>query len=109
MSDLLGDVLIPPDVKLTERQRMALDFIETGQPVETTQFGALMHAYQAKHETYERCQWCKPTGNELGRALRNKGLVKYSRKLGGWVLATESGASKTGSTSRGPGDFPEGY
>jgi hypothetical protein len=107
MSDLLGDVLVPPDVKLTERQRWALKEIKYAAPIDSVALGQTIHWLQDHHERDETCQWCKPTGNELGRALRNKGLVKYSRKLGGWTLANRGRHTAHGAS--GPGELPEDY
>jgi hypothetical protein len=105
MSDLLGDVLVPPDVKLTARQRYALRYIAKKTLVDDIGLGAFVHSAQKKHYAGQPCEWCKDAGHELGRALRNKGLVKYSRKLGGWVLANRGRHTAHGAS--GPGELPE--
>jgi hypothetical protein len=100
--------LIETRPNLTERQEYALQLIEQ-HPTAAPDWwiGHCVHVQFGKHSEYRECDWCASTGRELGRALRNKKLVKESRKLGGWVLANRGRHTAHGAS--GPGELPEDY
>ena len=92
MSDQLALVgpSTPPELKLTRRQRFALEFIHR-RPVSSEELGAALHEFRMMeggrgHRAENRCDWCKPEGASMGSRLRTDGLVKFSRKLGVWYL-----------------------
>jgi len=70
----------PPEVKLTERQRRALEIIAAHQPIASEDLGRALS--NRPWSNYDKAQ-----GAEVGAALRDKHLARYSRKRGGWVLA----------------------
>lgn len=76
---------------LTDRQRLALDYIAANQPVSSDELGAVLHADRVArggrgHVVDVRCTYCADEGSDMGRALKAKGLVFRPRK-GGWQLA----------------------
>jgi len=80
----------PPGMKLTERQRFALEFI-AHRPVSSEELGAALHEFRMLeggrgHRAESRCDWCKPEGASMGGRLRSLGLVRFTRKLGVWYL-----------------------
>lgn len=94
MTEQLGldgtGVTTPPEVRLTERQRHALDFIGKHGPVPSDMLGALLHEFRpaeaaTHHCRDERCDFCRSEGASMGARLRELELVSY-RKQRGWVL-----------------------
>jgi hypothetical protein len=92
MSDQLALVgpATPPDLKLTRRQRFALEFIAR-RPVSSEELGAALHEFRMLeggrgHRAEGRCDWCQPEGASMGNRLRELGLVRFTRKLGVWYL-----------------------
>lgn len=114
--ELAGDVaLAPPDVKLTARQRIALEHIAAGQPVESDELGAFLHQDRMArggrgHSVEERCDWCGREGRQMGDSLRRAGLVTF-RRGAGWVLVDyrPAEASAGGDYDLATAPFPEGY
>lgn len=84
----------PPDVRLTVRQRWALEIISEKEPIPSELLGAYLHELRAVegtgngHAHEDVCRFCRQEGEGMGRRLRDLGLVRYSRKRGGWALAT---------------------
>jgi hypothetical protein len=113
VSDLLGHVLVDPTVKLTVRQRYALEIIHDLQPVTSDELGAHLCARRGKHAADTRCQYDTVNGREVARALRAKGLVR-ERRDEGWYIAGSGPVGRTG-PGGGPGydpataAFPEGF
>lgn len=97
---LLDGPVTPPDVKLTARQRKALDTIAAHQPIRSDELGAYLHP----HGPDKRCDWCTPSGREVGEALKRKGLVEYEREAG-WKLARNTDSNEGASF----GAFPPGF
>ena len=114
--DLTGQpALVAPDVRLTHRQRMALEYIGHHAPVSSDELGALLHEDRRArggrgHSSDERCEWCPDEGKQMGAALRLKGLVRFRRgDGGGWYLANAPAGQTTPVPGVGPGDLPEDY
>jgi hypothetical protein len=83
----------PPDLKLTARQRFALELIAE-KPCSSEELGAALHEYRLLeggrgHGRDSRCTWCKAEGASLGSRLRKDGLVKFARTLGVWYLSED--------------------
>lgn len=102
-----GSVPVEPGVKLTARQRYALEVIGKLQPVESDELGAYLHQERQTrtggekgHAADVRCEWCGTEGAQMGAALRNRRLVTKKRDAG-WVLV---GYKPT----RAPEPAPEG-
>lgn len=75
---------------LTDRQRLALEYVGAHQPVAAVELGAVLHEDRAArggkgHSAAEHCAYCSDEGRAMGRALRAKGLVQ-ERRGAGWVL-----------------------
>lgn len=90
MSAQLG--LLPAEPKLTDQQRLVLDALTraAADGLEPSEAGALAHSVMEsrwRHGPEERCLYCAQRGNQLLRALRAKGLAKYSAKRKLWVSA----------------------
>lgn len=81
------DATIPP-VKLTARQQHALTLIEQHGPISSSGLGARMHARRGKHPDTLACEWCPDEGKTVARELRRKGLVRYKRDSGWYVVGT---------------------
>lgn len=94
MTDQL--TLINRAPKLSERQTRALHHITASQPVTSQRLGQHLGGPDI---------WWTSSGNEVAKVLRRKGLVRYSRNEGGWVLSTW----KPGRARSSQGDLPEGY
>ena len=96
MSDqgALFGIKVPPDVKLTEKQWFALEMIAT-KPVSSSDLGVALHRRRGCSycQPDRPCAFAAPEGADMGAALRSKGLVRYTRKLGVWYLV-ESGMPK---------------
>lgn len=77
----LALVDVPAVPKLTERQQRALEHITVAgwAGLSSDELGAKMHD---RHSDDDRCAFCGSTGNELGRALRTKGLAVQRRRRG---------------------------
>lgn len=112
---LLPGVPVDPTVKLTARQRLALEFIAANQPVPSDELGALLHEERMQrggrgHHRDQLCQWCTDEGKQMGAALRRHGLVRQKRHAG-WVLASGYRPSTEGTKQepRDRGSFPEGF
>ncbi len=105
--DLTGaPSLVPPAVRLTTRQRIALEHVAEHQPVSADEIGARLHAYRRQqgghgHSIDARCQFCAEEGNSMLRRLRELGLVRRKMRVG-WVTVrpVDSGSQ---------GDLPEGF
>lgn len=109
-SDRLFDVPeLPP--KLTDRQQRALDAIRAAgyDGLHTDELGAVAH--EPKHAKEDRCEFCGQAGQEIGRALRAKGLVQQRRQKTPWgtpdVVWTVAG-KLTRAAERDYG-LPEGF
>lgn len=74
-----------PSVKVTERQRFALELIGELGPIPSDELGAHMHERRGKHPADQRCEWCGTEGKGIGGELRKKGLVKHRREEGWYV------------------------
>lgn len=96
-TNLLGDVPVDPNVKLTGRQRLALEHIAKFDRLASDELGAFLHEERRSrtgrgHDRDERCEYCGDEGSQMGAALRAKGLVRYSRGAGtgddsaGWYV-----------------------
>jgi hypothetical protein len=72
---------LPPASKLTDRQTVALTAITTAgyDGLHTDEVGAAVHHWQGKHPG-ETCEWCPSVGKEIGRRLRELGLVQQRRR-----------------------------
>jgi len=70
---------IDPVVK--GRQAAALNAIrEAGwDGLASDELGAHVHGWQGKHPADQVCEWCPTVGLEIGRRLRELGLVKQRR------------------------------
>lgn len=95
--ELLSDTPVDPTVRLTARQRLALEYIGHHQPVASDELGAFLHEERRArggrgHSADERCDFCQQEGSQMGAALRLKGLVKQ-RRGAGWVVSGMSGSS----------------
>lgn len=106
-----GTVPVEPDVKLTERQRHALEIIGRYQPIPSDELGAHLHQERAGrglkgHPAEQRCEWCGTEGAQMGAALRKRGLVTRKRDAG-WVLPSYR-ASESDSTRTGPNVASDG-
>ncbi len=90
MSDQLALVgtATEPDLKLTKRQRFALEFIAQ-RPVSSEELGAALHEYRGSHRAEHPCRWCKGEGAGMGSRLREDGLVRFARNLKVWYLAEQ--------------------
>lgn len=84
--EILSAVPVPPETKLTARQRFALETVGRYQPIPSDELGAHLCARRGKHAADVRCEWCSRAGREVGAALRKKGLVRMRREQG-WTLA----------------------
>ena len=114
-ADQLTLVDVPAVPKLTERQQRALDLLEQAgyDGLTSDDLGAKMH----QHGDDDRCQFCGSTGNELGRALRSKGLVQQRRRRapGGdhymvWTVVGKLDAPRDEKPTSVPyNEFPEGF
>lgn len=82
MTEQLQLVQIPAVRTLTDRQQHLADAIHaagwTG--VTSDELGAHDHARLRKHDADDRCVYCAPDGRRLGTELRDKKLVKQSRR-----------------------------
>ncbi len=84
----------PPEVRLTVRQRFALEIIAEKEPISSERLGAYLHELRAVEEKgyghgYEDvCRFCKQEGEGMGARLRSLDLVRFSTKAHGWRLAT---------------------
>ena len=83
--ELLPGVPVEPAIKLTERQRFALEAIGRLQPISSDELGALLCERRGKHTADERCDWDGSNGRQCAASLRAKGLVVRKRTVG-WTL-----------------------
>ena len=88
----------PPELKLTRRQRFALELI-THTPLSSENLGAALHEYRMKeggkgHDARRPCQFCRAEGAHMGDALRKKKLVRFARNLAVWY-SEDKGRPKT--------------
>jgi hypothetical protein len=69
---------IEPVRQLTGRQAEALAAITAAgyDGLHTDELGAAVHGWQGRHAADETCEWCPSVGMELGRRLRELGLVQ---------------------------------
>jgi len=84
----------PPDLRLTKRQRFALELIAR-LPLSSESLGAALHERRRAeggkgHSATTTCQFCKSEGAHMGATLRKKGLVRFARNLAVWY-AEENG------------------
>lgn len=86
-----------PAVKLTERQRFALDLISDLGPIPDDELGAHMHERKGRHSAEVRCTFCGSDGRSIGKELRRKGLVKQRRSEGWYVPGRKSQRAPEGS------------
>lgn len=105
--------LAPPEVRVSPRQRLALDYLRHHAPVPSDELGALLHEDRRArglngHSADERCRFCADEGKQMGGALRAKGLVRYRRgEGGGWYLADRTAPTPQVEEQEDP--FPEGF
>lgn len=84
----------PPEVRLTARQRFALEIVAEREPVPSELLGAYLHELRAVEERgnghghEDVCRFCRQEGRSMGERLRALGLVAFSTKAGGWRLAS---------------------
>jgi hypothetical protein len=99
-----------PAVKLTERQRFALNLIGQLGPAPSDELGAHMHARRGKHGADQRCEWCAREGKGIGAELLAKNLVKQ-RRGEGWVLVGAIASARESTSGYDPATaaFPEGF
>lgn len=98
----------PPDLKLTKRQRFALELVAR-RPVSSEELGAALHEYRMQgggrgHRSEDRCRWCKAEGAHMGATLRKDGLVRFARYLSVWYL--EENGRPRGSSGAQTDDIP---
>jgi hypothetical protein len=105
---------VPATPRLTDRQQCALDAICAAgwEGLHTDELGALAHG----HGPEQRCQWCGSAGQELGKALRAKGLVRQRRRKAPngdtvtvWTVAGRLPAPEAVRDNGSFNVFPEGY
>lgn len=96
-----------PTVKLTARQRFALDLIGELGPIPSDELGAHMHERRGKHGLEARCTYCGQEGKGVGGELRKKKLVKQRREEG-WVLlsAPRTTSAREGSYDPATAEIP---
>ena len=84
----------PPELRLTTRQRYALEIVSEREPISSERLGAYLHELRALeekgsgHDHESVCRFCRQEGRSMGDRLREFGLVAYSTKYHGWRLAT---------------------
>lgn len=89
-------VATPPELRLTRRQRFALEIVAEKEPVGEEELGAYLHELRAieekgsGHDHLSVCRFCRQEGRAMLVRLREFGLVRQSRKLGGWRLESSS-------------------
>lgn len=117
-ADQLALLDVPTVPKLTDRQQRAHDAIAAAgyDGLTSDELGAHMHD---RHPDDDRCQFCGSTGNELGRALRSKGLVQQRRRRapGGdhymvWTVVGKLEEPKATESNAGAvpyNEFPPGF
>lgn len=89
----------PPHLKLTGRQRGALEQIAEHQPLSSERLGAWIHERRLEaggkgHSAANPCRFCNEEGAAMGRNLRGKQLVRYSLSYHGWVIPGYKPAGK---------------
>lgn len=109
---------VPPGVRVTARQRLAVEYVAAKQPVPSDELGAVLHADRLArggrgHSVDERCEWCRSEGREMGAALRRLGLVR-ERRGAGWVLEGAAAPPRAAAPAEdvydpATADFPEGF
>lgn len=114
--DLLGATPTPPDLRLTHRQRIALEYIGHHAPVSSDELGAFLHEDRRArggkgHSSDTRCDWCHDEGRHMGAALRAKSLVRHRNgEGGGWHLTGQASAAPSPTSQLGPDDeWPDGF
>jgi hypothetical protein len=102
---------IPTIPQLTDRQQRALDAITAAgfDGLTSDEVGAILHEHS--HGANERCMYCASTGNEVGRALRAKGLVQQRRRKtpAGYTYMVWTIAGKLRRQPERDYDLPAGY
>lgn len=88
----------PPELKLSKRQRFALEFIAR-RPVSSEELGAALHEYRRAHVAQKACRWCQAEGAEMGQRLRQDHLVRFARRLKVWYLVENGRPEAVASTS----------
>jgi hypothetical protein len=96
---------VPATPKLTERQDYALGILTAYGPegIAPTDLGMAIHSWQGRHPDGRSCDFCAPTGNEVLRALRRKGVARLRRVDGRTFWQA------TGLPAAPMGDLPEGF
>lgn len=89
----------PPDLNLTPRQRRALELIAERQPFPSADLGAALSGFPLS-------EWNAANGAALGNRLRELGLVRFSRKRGGWVLKDWKDTGSSAGPSAQGGEIP---
>lgn len=95
MTDQLQIVDVPATGRST-RTEFVMNAIRAAgdRGLDPDEIGAILHAYDSKHTSAERCEWCGQDGIRLLRRLNRQRLV--TRKHGGAAVAV----SASGSTNR---------
>jgi hypothetical protein len=104
---------VPPIQKLTDRQQRALAAITVAgfDGLHTDELGAILHAGTYTHALHDRCTFCGAAGNEVGKALRKKGLVQQRRRraVGGDTYMVWTVAGKLSRAPERDYDLPSGF
>ena len=98
MPEQLALIEIEAEVKLTDRQALALDDVRRAGPdgIDADQIGANWCAEKGIHSADNRCAYDGKSGRQVLESLAAKGLVTYRRSNraksfpGGWVIAGTS-------------------
>lgn len=107
-----GTLFVDPP-KLTDRQSLALELIREHAPMSSDELGAYLHEDRMRrggrgHAAVTTCGYCQQEGLNMGGRLRELGLVRFSRKAGGWYDAEQGipqgRSTGTGETSLDPAD-----
>lgn len=99
----------PPDVKLTKRQRFALELIGRLGYVSSEQLGSALHEYRSAHRATTACTFCRPEGAAMGASLREKGLVRLKRAKGWYVVGEKPPAVPVPAGAYDPSTAPIPY
>lgn len=98
----LALVEVPATPKLTPRQTRALEHVRAAGTagIHADELGAILHAEYRKHSSEGRCRWCGATGQDILKALKAKGLVRYRRGSGylpgAWLAVDAQDAKPSG-------------
>lgn len=80
----------PEPPRLSSRQQAVHEALKRAghEGMGAAEAGMAAHAHTGKHPADQVCGYCVDAGNEILRALRKKGLARYTLKAG-W-LATDA-------------------